>query len=260
MVRRALTLSSFLLLTCLRASPAVTTLPRASAPALAPAPPAVSPAEHVAYPTPPAQKAPWSSPVVGAKASLVAATTTLFDQGMADPRTLPYREIELVIGDVWSGGEVAKTHGWVLPGGEYAVAWNGLVYRVKAVFAPADVRADIVALFDADLAAEKQQREENPGWTPHRFPATSEAFFTSTLGVGPLKVALLLRLGEDKLAMRMWNALGDAANKDPYHLIVQDWLWSLYDRGVTAHMRGDDELAIESFRTLPALSERVDAE
>lgn len=264
MQSRVAVLSSFLLLTCAHAPPATTTAPRVVTtvpppePAAAPqaAPPAVA---HVAYPTPPAQKTPWRG--AGHEAPLGIATAKLFEQGMADPRTLPYREIELSLGDVWSGGgDAVKTHGWVLPGDQYAVAWNGLVYRVRSTGAAADVRADMKELFAADDAAIRKEREENPGWTPHRFPATSEAFFTSIASVTPAKVALLLRLGEDALAQKMWSALGDSTHGDPYHLLVQDWLWSQYDRGVTAYMRGDDDLAIESLRTLPALSAQVDAE
>jgi len=261
-MRRVVLLSSFLLLTCAHEQPAavapkvVTVPPPPQAPVLPPAMPVMP--QRTEYPTAPAQKKPWSA---ASQTPLSIAATKVFEQGMADPRTLAYREIELVLGDVWSGGgEPVKTHGWVMPGDAYAIGWNGLVYRVKSAGAAADVKADMNALFAADDAAMKKQREENPGWTPHRFPATAEAFYISTSSVTPLKAALLLRLGEDALAQRMWTALGDATKGDAYQLISQDWLWSSYDRGVTAFMRGDDDLAIESLRSLPWLSKAVDAE
>ena len=40
---------------------------------------------------------------------------------------------------------IVLTHAWVFPG-EFAVCWNGLVYRVKSVGAVADLEADVQAI------------------------------------------------------------------------------------------------------------------
>ena len=114
----------------LRPSPVL----RGSAPAMttspSPAPPTFAGA---ALPTPPQQTSPWTPPA-GLPGPLVSAATTLFDQGLADPRGGDYRQVSVAVGNVWSGdGGVARTHAWVLPvdtpgGQRFAVCWNGLVY------------------------------------------------------------------------------------------------------------------------------------
>lgn len=69
---------------------------------------------------------------------------------MADPRGCSYREIEVGIGNVWSGdGGVVSTHGWVLPSRgdqRFAVCWNGLVYPAVSVGTNADLEADVTML------------------------------------------------------------------------------------------------------------------
>ena len=66
------------------------------------------------------QKSAWVSPPSELPQAFVSATKTLFDQGLADPRGCEYREIEVPVGEPWSGdGGVIKTHGWVLPGAEH---------------------------------------------------------------------------------------------------------------------------------------------
>src|SRR5262245_40822904 len=94
-------------------------------------------------PTPPQQNAPWPH---GADALLNAAAT-LFEQGLADPRGLEYREIEIAVGSPWNGGGHSfKTHGWILPNdgkdGQFAVAWNGLVYPVMSIGHSANLHKD----------------------------------------------------------------------------------------------------------------------
>src|ERR1035437_4707231 len=79
-------------------------------------------------PMPPQQTTPWSAPPSSLPTNYVSATAVLFEAGMADPRGCDYREIEVVTGEVWRGdGGLAKTRGWVLPGGgtqQFAVCWN----------------------------------------------------------------------------------------------------------------------------------------
>ncbi len=103
-------------------------------------------------PDPPRQKEPWHPPATTLPTSVVDASATLFEQGLADPRGCDYRAIEIGIGSIRSSeGEVARTRGWVLPAtdGEptrFAVAWNGLVYPVVSIGEPADLDADVRAI------------------------------------------------------------------------------------------------------------------
>ncbi len=76
----------------------------------------------------------------------------------------------------------------------------------------------------------------------------------STESLLPLKASLLLRLGEVELAQLVWEAWtagmrpgtnDDSVHlKDPYLMLAADWGWALFDRAITAHMRGDDQLAL----------------
>ncbi len=195
-----------------------------------------------AYPTTPEQTASWTAPASSISPDVAAVATKLFDLGLADPRGCTYREIEIVLGDVWNGGgEAKKTNGFAFADGKWAVAWNGLVYRTKSVGPAADVRADMTVILDTDTKKD-------------HFPTTAEEFFVSQKSLTSIKAMLLLRLGEGELATRMWDALGARGDQTPLQVAAGDWLWSLYDRGVNAHIRGDSELVIESWRKLPELA------
>jgi hypothetical protein len=63
--------------------------------------PSAQPLDITDFPKPPQQRSQWSAP--GETNELVSATTTLFNQGLADPRGCDYREVELETGDIWSG-------------------------------------------------------------------------------------------------------------------------------------------------------------
>ena len=94
--------------------------------------------EGSTIPAPPRQKQ-SSHPCYVLTRFLVRASTTLLEQGLADPRGCDYRAIEVAVGSVWSNvAWIASTHGWVLPErpGEttrFAVAWSGLVYPTVSV-------------------------------------------------------------------------------------------------------------------------------
>src|ERR1035438_3559311 len=101
-------------------------------------------------PSPPKQNSAWNAPATSLPSNYLSATTTLFEQGLADPRGCEYREIEVGTGSVWQGdGGVVRTHGWVLPetnSGNFAVCWNGLVYPVVSVGSKVDLTADVASL------------------------------------------------------------------------------------------------------------------
>ena len=169
---------------------------------------------------------------------------------------------------------MAKTRGWVLPGGgtqRFAVCWNGLVYPALTVGDKADWRAD------ARAATQRVER--------HWRSALPDAYTVSHETCLPLKACLLLRLGEAGLSQELWAALQQAKERefsapsgpasptnplpavqiklddaDPYLDWASDWAWGLFDRAVCAHMRGDDGLALASARLLTAARPRLETE
>lgn len=227
------------------------------------------------YPTPPAQLTAWTAPATTLPPKLVSAVELLVQLGFADPRQCEYREIELQTGSVWEGkGPLVRTRGWLLPasdgGPRHAVAFNGLVYEVLGVGEAADLAADVKALLAAHAQERQQWAHEHPGQVFSRLgtTATPEDATVSHQELTLAKVALLLRLGETALAEAVWQEwlegqgalLEGSADRDPFVVLASDWLWSRFDRAVTAHMRGDDSLALESARDLPRLGAEVEAE
>jgi hypothetical protein len=193
-----------------------------------------------ALPAGPQQSAPWTPPKTRLSSRLIAATRTLFAQGVADPRGCEYREIKTMAGDADREAEegVAASHGWVLPAdsarkGRFAVRWDGLVHPVLVIGPAADLRAD---------AAEAAQEDQK----------------------GLLGLCLLLRLGEARLAEQYFDRLVAGMDRDelcdPYLLLAREWTASLFFRAASAHMRGDDRLALLTARTLVSAWEAVEAE
>jgi hypothetical protein len=227
-------------------------------------------------PRPPKQKSAWLPSVSNLPTNYVTATELLFEQGLADPRGCEYREIEIGTGNVWSGdGGVVKTHGWVLPGrGEqrFAIGWNGLVYPAVSIGTNADLDADVMALATNGFTSWQSALPEGV----NVFPNTLQR----------VKGCLLLRLGKVDLATAYWLALehrgiefkNDIARRfsqtnelastnelklseaDPYLTWASDWAWSLFDRMICAHERGDEKLALADARLLSAAQPQIEAE
>jgi hypothetical protein len=228
-------------------------------------------------PEPPAQRRPWQYPNGKLPQGLVTATAALFKAGLADPRGCEYRTVTIALGSCWSGDAgVGTTHAWVLPArpGErsrFAVCWNGLVYPVLSVRERADLRTDVlVAIKAADaarLACEKRHGPNSYYRFRHAWPEGQSVAHRELL---PIWTCLLLRLGEDQLARRAWQAWtvgmrpgtnNDALHlRDPYLMLATDWTWALFDRAVCAHMRGDDRLALLSLRALLPVRKAVTTE
>jgi len=221
-------------------------------------------------PSSPSQTAVWKPPATLLPEKFVTATTTLFDQGLADPRDCEYRQIEIVSGSVWGGSVVCKMHGWVLPNKSanqtqrFGVGWNGLVYPLLSVGEPANLREDVLNLIQQDENVRTRDKTEHPEFRFFRFQyASSEGTSMSHETLLPLKASLLLRLGHTDLAEKVWSAWmagTDANDKDPYLILSLDWTWALFDRAVTAHMRGDDRLSLLSARSLVGIKTSVEAE
>lgn len=237
------------------APPPVTPAP----PPVVPAPPplqdrAPTPVSAAALlPDPPRQNDPWTPPATTLPPDFLAATKTLFRQGLADPRGGEYREIT-VQGETRWRGEVKPTqvHGWVLPRvpGEartFAVCWNGAVYPLVSTGGPVDLKADVAAQVRAGPNAERTAWPMNQD--------ISETVFS------PLKACLLLRLGEGALAEKVWAAqTPPLRDGDPYLRLASDWTWALFDRIFYARMQGNDPLALTLARRLSRIRMRVEGE
>jgi hypothetical protein len=218
-------------------------------------------------PQPPRQKNLWRAPAGDFPTNLISSVETLFDIGLSDPRGCEYREYEAVVGSVWGAQSKVKAHGWILPtaseiGQRFAVSWAGNVYPVLSVGAKANVKHDIEAL----LRAEEMRRQTSGtnhiiGLIPLMRGLTlqqPETVSISESNMAAIKVALLLRLGEGDLAEKYWNewqAPGVINQQkedvnDLFSTLAFNWAWSLFDRAVCAHMRGDDALALADCRNL----------
>ena len=211
-------------------------------------------------PSPPSQTAAWKPPATLLPENFVTATTTLFAQGLADPRDCEYRQIEVVSSSVWGGSVVCRMHGWVLPNKSanqtqrFGIGWNGLVYPLVSVGEPANLRDDVLHVIKQDENFRARYKIEHPTFRFFRLqPATSEANSMSHETLLPLKASLLLRLGHTDLAEKVWSAWiagRDVDDKRLYLILSWEWAWALFDRAVTAHMRGDDRLSVLSARSL----------
>jgi hypothetical protein len=244
--------------------------------------------EGTRLPDPPRQKEPWTPPETRLPRFLVAATATLFDQGLADPRGCEYRSIEITAGSVWGGqGGIVSTKGWVLPApdGEkqrFAVAWSGLVYPVVKLGEPADLAADVLALGDAagdgraDVAPKARRQGGMRAFSGFgAYGANNEGSAVNLTSLHPIRVCLLLRLGRADLAEALWAAgSGRPREADPakprpkvdltnygisYLSLAVDLTWFHFDRAVCAHMRGDDAIALADARLLTSLQKAVEA-
>jgi hypothetical protein len=90
----------------------------------------------ISIPEPPEQKSPWASPQTQLPEDLMSAATRLFEQGLADPRGMEYREIEVIVGVEWHTGRIVKNAWLDSPGGDFAptlcrlLEWFGLSSRL----------------------------------------------------------------------------------------------------------------------------------
>ena len=220
------------------------------------------------FPSPPQQHATWNPDTNLVSAALISATRTLFTQGLPDPRGCDYRRLAVYAGSRWPGdGSDVKTCGWVLPNSShsnqtFAVCWNGLVYPVASVGNQQDLRADIESLIAAS--------------------ATNSSRMRMVLYAGPypkkcrslricscrLKPACCCGWAKTIWRQKSWDACRASLesfhqppqSEDPYLLLAGDWSWCLFDRAISAYMRGDIPLALVSTRKLVEIQPGVEAE
>lgn len=211
-------------------------------------------------PDPPQQTSAWSPPLTSLPEKAVTAIVELYKQGMADPRGCEYREIEADLG--YEDNRTEKTHGWVLPGNgpdRFAVGWNGLVYPLKSVGAAVSVKQDVADFLQKD---EKQYGGSGEGADVRGQWIAGQWFSVRYDNILPLKIALLLRLGEPQMAEAIWKrwfALSNFGKEDPYLLMAQEWAEALYDRALMAHLAGKDGLSLASCRQLSPLCTEIEA-
>ena len=226
-------------------------------------------------PQPPKQNSAWAAPESNLPTNYVTATALLFEQGLADPRGCDYREIEVGTGNVWGGdGGVVKTHGWVLPGHRetrFGICWNGLVYPLVSIGTNADLEADVALMTTNSMGS----------WRA-ALPESASVAVNTLQGIHG---CLLLRLGRIDMATNYWviaarlsagywngmmqrfpNPQGLVATNelklpavDPYYTWANDWAWSLFDRMICAHQRGDERLALADARLLSKIQPLIEA-
>jgi hypothetical protein len=212
-------------------------------------------------PEPPQQHKSWPADA-DIPTNILSAAETLFAQGFPDPRGCEYREIEIEVGRVWDGkSSIVKTRGWVLPKksgtNQFAICWNGLIYPVAKISAPADLHS-----------------ETTNAVSPGRFggrgnSAAGEAQTVLFASAQSTRILLLLRCGETAAALTNWSPnlqmmSGGGGRSpqlnDPYLEFAADWAWAMFDRTICAHMRGDEELALATARQLAEVQPKIEAE
>ncbi len=213
-------------------------------------------------PEPPQQHKPWHADA-SIPTNIVSAAETLFAQGFPDPRGCEYREIEVEVSGVWDGkSSIVKTRGWVLPKkfgtNQFAICWNGLIYPVAKISAPADLHTETTNAVSPGRF----------GWRGNS--AAGEAQTVIFGGAQSTRVLLLLRCGEIAAALTnlspnqqiMFGGGGrrPVQNNDPYLEFAGDWAWAMFDRTICAHMSGDEALSLATARQLAALQPEIEAE
>jgi hypothetical protein len=234
--------------------------------------------EGQSIPNPPRQKEPWTPPQTKLPRFLVSATAVLFEQGVADPRGCDYRIIDVTVGSVRANGPgTTRTHGWVFPPMKgrkerFAVCWNGLVYPLVSFGDKADLDGDIRALADSMKASQDEAAKRGTGRQSGGFSrgpgGFDEGSAISAERPISLKLCLLLRLGRADLAESLfaagtsWTPEVRAHDLTGYEIsyltLATDWAFSVYQRFVSAHMRGDDAIALDAARRLSAFAKAVD--
>jgi hypothetical protein len=227
-------------------------------------------------PEPPQQGKPWTAPGTRLPRFLVSATGALFAEGVADPRGCEYRE---VVFDqpkgMWRGAKPVRQHAFVLPAVDgddrrFAAGWDGQVSRVQEIGPAADLASDIrtwCASLREGRAEAAHGRSSQPGSWFWRYGPSRKNRPTEV--VPPLRLCLLLRLGRADLAESLFAAATPWTSDGPrpdltdygvsYLTLATEWANDLYVRGVDAHGRGDDGLALDTLRRVAAFRQQAEA-
>lgn len=182
------------------------------------------------WPEPPRQGERWTSPA-GADPVIAETARLLFDElGAPDPRGLERRWVKVLVRQLWDGAAEETLRAWVLPepavdGRRFVIAPDGLMHLAHVVFAA----------------------DHEPEDRPPRLDAAPPITRDDTL----VALAFRLRAGEsvrppDERVQRdpeSWSARSAAS----------DWAWARVERAITAHMHGDDPLALRDLTILERL-------
>jgi hypothetical protein len=130
-----------------------------------------------------------------------------------------------------------------------------LVYPVLAVGDVCSVEGDVAEQVKP-MTKEEEERSHR-GFLPQGGMPSEEVAVAFNFPQA-VNAALLLRLGKPELASAVWEASGKSARfpecKAPtegeqiYKRMAMMWLFSIYERGICAWIRGDDNLALASMR------------
>ena len=239
---------------------------------------------NLQLPEPPQQHKSWH-PDSAIPTNILSATGKLFEQGFPDPRGCEYREIEVEVSGVRNGkSSLVKTRSWVLPAksretNRFAICWNGLIYPIAKISAPADLHAEITNQFKlVTVTLTNSANGTNTittrvflsglGWRNNSAAGeNATVFFTNALTT---RVLLLLRCGEMEAALTNWSPNQQmmmfegggrqVQSNDPYLEFAGDWAWAMFDRTICTHMRGDEALALATARQLAEAQPKIEAE
>lgn len=168
---------------------------------------------------------------------------------------------------------MTKTHGWVLPGHKetrFGICWNGLVYPLVFIGTNADLEADVALMTTNGIGSWRSA-----------LPESANVAVNTLQGIHG---CLLLRLGRIDLATNYWmseahrsaNYMNEMMrggalphqtpttnelklpSADPYLAWANDWAWSLFDRMICAHQRGDERLALADARPLSKIQPLIE--
>src|SRR5262249_42739280 len=153
----------------------------------------------------------------------------------------------------FNGRDTLETHAWVFSG-EYAVCWNGIVYRVQNVGTPADLDQDVRAIVDARPWSGRLPAPLRGQHDPAKTAFCADLELGGTMA--PTAIALLLRLGRTDLAAQLWRApesadtfghVGQREEEEGLWLATaaEPWFATAYLRLVGAFDRGDDQQAAD---------------
>jgi len=218
-------------------------------------------------PTPPMQRVPWTPPKPPGTTlppKLVSAAERMFALGLPDPRGCPYHAVRPAdVSDWIMRQEEPEYRGWVLPPApghthRLAICWDGLIHPVSEIGAPRDVRKDIAAF----VAPSRDEDDLGGLGVPSLFD--DEEDVRDVRSFTRVKAVLLLRLGDGKLANRVWFRMHQggpaAAWDDPYLDLMNDWTRRLWRQARHAHVAADDRLCLSTCRQLARVRKAVAVE
>ena len=186
------------------------------------------------------------------KGDFAPALALLLRHGLPDPLGLPYHRISIYTGTSRYGfeGEI-ETEGWLMPqkDGEptFVIAWNGLVYPLVKDLGEADLKKQVASIMQV-------KEDERASWSD-----TGESKQVMPGSLCLIHGLYLTRLGYPDAAKYVLENR-DVMMKAPpsKEQLAVEWLWNLYERAITAHMRGDPNLSLASIATFKDAASRME--